>query len=658
MKRIFSFLGLLILAGHISGQKDPDFQKEFYDGHYYLLYNDYEHALPFFLNLSEKHSTNANVNYITGLCYMYLPGMKVHAIPYLERAIRNTTSRYRTNMHKERRAPHEAVFMLGIAYRAGQQFDKAIEQMKRYKDLLRNKPAEVAKADHEIICCQTAQEMIKNPVKPLIADTVPLADAGDFLYNPCVSLNGKVMAFMSRKKYYSAIYISTWRNGWSAPVNITAEIESDGNHECVSLSPDGNTLFLTNRGSENQDIFTSEFRNGRWSRLSAVKGQVNTRANETHAFLSPDGQYLYFSSDRSGGYGNLDLYRAVKDTGNYWGAPENLGSTINTGFNETSACLPHGETLYFSSEGHRNMGGYDIFMTKWSTDGWSKPVNTGYPVSTTDDDLYYSPLPDKHMAYMSTFLHRENITNSSIVELNFSGEPRPVIVHVNGTVQLPEDMKDVPVSITVTREGITDTVMVISPVKGTGMYDLYLPEGRYTFVFESHETEKRSEPFVFSSRERGREFNSMVKLERRTVPVQQPFILKSIYFSFDKYQLPEGALVDLDSLVSFLCRNRGVVLLVEGHTDAVGSEEYNEKLSRLRAEEVFKYLTDKGVESGQLRIRYYGEKRPVAQNVRADGSDYPEGRKYNRRVDFSVAESSGLWIKPEDIDIPEPVRIR
>jgi len=209
---------------------------------------------------------------------------------------------------------------------------------------------------------------------------------------------------MTSLKFYNAIMMSVMKNGqWSEPINITAQIGSDGDCEPSCISFDNKTLYLIRKQKGNNDIYYSEFNGTNWSIMQPLNKNINSNKNESAACISPDGKVLYFSSDRKGGFGNLDLYMSVLDINNEWGPAINLGKNINTPYNDTNPYVcEDGKTFFFCSEGHLNMGGYDIFVTTiFPNYKFDMPINIGYPINTTHDNYYFYPVKNGEFIYLS-----------------------------------------------------------------------------------------------------------------------------------------------------------------------------------------------------------------------------------------------------------------
>ena len=206
-------------------------------------------------------------------------------------------------------------------------------------------------------------------------------------------------------KFYDAIFYSVnIDNEWIEPVNINPQIISDGDLYPASISYNGNELYLVKRTNDITDIYVSYLVDCIWTKAEKLNNNINSSFNETHACISEDGRLLYFTSDRPKGIGGLDIYTSEKDKDNQWSKPKNLGETINTEFDEDTPFITNkGKRLFFSSKGHYNMGGFDIFYSEMDYNNWLTPVNIGYPINNTGDNLFFMPVEGGEIAYISKF---------------------------------------------------------------------------------------------------------------------------------------------------------------------------------------------------------------------------------------------------------------
>jgi tetratricopeptide (TPR) repeat protein len=380
-------------------------QEHFLEAEYFFLNEDYQDALPCYLQLYEKIPDNGNIAYRIGACYLNITGRKNLAIDYLEKASKNLSAKIKEGSITEYSAPYDALYELGKAYLINYQFDNAKEAFMRYSEtLLPDDRENIDFINQQIKSCDIAKDYISKPVSFTEENLGPLFNDDKSNFNPVISADGKTFAFMVALKFYDAIMLSKLvGNKWSPPVNITPELQTEGDIYISCLSSDGKILYLSKDDNYNSDIFTSTYDGTTWGQTVKLNKNINTRYWESHGFVTEDGEQLIFASDRPGGFGGLDLYLSKKVNGD-WGPPVNLGPEINTQFNEDRPFLiNNGKILFFSSQGHSTMGGYDLFRSELQSNGlWSKPSNLGYPINTPDDNIFFMPVENGNAGYYST----------------------------------------------------------------------------------------------------------------------------------------------------------------------------------------------------------------------------------------------------------------
>lgn len=378
--------------------------KEYFDdGVYFYEEEDYQEALFNFLKVIESKPDNGNINYCVGMCYLNIPGEETKSIPYFEKASKKISEDY-SGSFTETKAPVKMLVSMGNAYLIDNQIDKAIKVF----NTLKNRPdygmyVNTSVIDLALSACQQAKIIRDNPMNVQFTNLGEVINNSNSNRNACVNADESTMVFLSELKFYNAIFISRKVNGlWTEPENISAQLGSDGDCEPVCLSPDGNELYLVKKIKGNNDIYVATYKNNVWSAISKLNKNINSSRNEDHASISGDGLTLYFSSDRRGGGGKLDIYKSERAKGGDWGIAVNLGSDINSENNETTPFIcKDGRTLYFSSDGHLTMGGYDVFISQLNKSKWEKPINAGYPVNTTRNNLFYQPIQNGEVAYTS-----------------------------------------------------------------------------------------------------------------------------------------------------------------------------------------------------------------------------------------------------------------
>jgi tetratricopeptide (TPR) repeat protein len=420
--KIITILTLLFFSAPLFSQDASTLQDDFLEAEYFFVNGDYQDALPYYLKLYEKVPDNANIAYRIGACYLNIEGKKNLAIDYLEAASKNLSAKHKEGTINQVSAPYDALYDLGSAYLINFQFDKAKDSFTRYSVTLLPDDSENRDiVSQKIKSCETAKEIIAKPVSLTQVNLGPAFNDEKSNFNPVISADGKTFAYMVSLKFYDAIMLSRLVSGkWIPAVNITPELQSDGDMYISCLSSDGRTLFLSRDDNFNSDLYLSTFNGKTWGPCQKLNKYINTKYWESHGYSSENGDMLIFASDRPGGYGGLDLYISKKVNGD-WGPAVNLGPEINTSLNEDRPFLiRNGKTLFFSSQGHTTIGGYDLFRSDFQTNNlWSRPVNLGYPLNTPDDNIFFMPMPDGESGYCAIFKEAEGLGNHDIYRITF-----------------------------------------------------------------------------------------------------------------------------------------------------------------------------------------------------------------------------------------------
>lgn len=434
MNRIFFIFFLFNLnAGILHCQPPTDVYQQFDDAEFFYSTEEYEEALYLFQQLYRDYPENHNLNFKIGMCYLNIPGQERNAIKYFEKAVDNTTLKYKEHDFTIKKAPHHAWFYLGNAYRINNELDKALDSYIKFQDI-RNfeKKYNLAIVQNEVNACERAKIIQDNPINLVLKNLGESINTGVKAYQPVVNRSESVLAFMQEQRFYDAIMFSEKVNGqWTVPVNITPQVGSDGDMVPAAFSDDGKSLLLIKRtNSSDGDIYISKREGNLWNIAKPLDKNINSSRDEAHASFSEDGNQIILSSARRGGYGGLDLYTSYLKTDGTWTLPQNLGELINTEYDESSAFLMNGgKTLYFTSRGHFNMGGYDIFFSNLDENGkWTDPVNIGYPLNTTNDNSFYQPVGNGNSGYIALFGQEANFGEEDIYRIEvlpFTGPKVP-----------------------------------------------------------------------------------------------------------------------------------------------------------------------------------------------------------------------------------------
>ncbi|RMG81497.1 MAG: hypothetical protein D6707_04745 [Bacteroidetes bacterium] len=453
---IFTFFVLLLsyLAGpppffvtSLSVEKFSKEDKKKYNlADYYFQEEKYKKAIPIYKELVEKYPDDLFFKYRLGICYLYNPTEREKAVDYLEEVYE--------------KAPDftEVKFYLGRAYHLNYKFSDAESLFMSFiADGAINKD-EIALAQKYIRYCQNGQKIMQYVPEHQIENLKPPVNTEWYEYKPLVSHDKSQIIFTYRgvrstgglqnKKnkpdskhgsYFEDIFVAHNVNGqWSEPQSIGDNINTKYHDAAVAYSIDGQRLFIYKDALKlNADIYLSVFDGEKWSKPKKLEGEVNSEYWEGSACLAADGRTLYFSSDRPGGFGGRDIYVCELLPDGTWGNVRNLGPTINTPDNEDAPFIhADGETLYFSSDGHESMGGYDVFYSVKEGAGWSFPENMGYPISSPEDDRFYYVLPDGKTGYFSSEMPGGYGNHDIYSIIPGSSEELPKLILVNSTIYL------------------------------------------------------------------------------------------------------------------------------------------------------------------------------------------------------------------------------
>ncbi|MBI3501623.1 MAG: PD40 domain-containing protein [Bacteroidetes bacterium] len=644
-------------------EADGYFDKSMKEG-----YHLYGFALPLYLKANDFNPNNGLLNYKIGVCYLN-SAYKQKALAFLEKA-------YKLNPT----AGANIKYYMGQAYQMNMDWDKAISKYQEYK--MQIKPDDkdgLADAEKKITECRNGIELVKNPVMVFIDNAGPEINSAFPDYGPVISADESVMMFTSRRsntsgggidqndqQYYEDIYISTGENGkWTPAKNMGKPVNTDNRHDAtVAISADGQKMFIylddMTRGSGN--IYECDLKGASWSRPERLNDNVNTKYHESSASLSADGKTLYFVSNRDGGFGGHDIYKARWDEKKEkWGEAENLGPIVNTPYEEYSVFMhPDGKTLFFSSQGHKTMGGFDVFKTIWDDKKkkWSVPENIGYPINTADDDVdfvlsangkhgYYASYKadgyGEKDIYMVTFITPKNpVLNTEdnllasltepIKETVIAKEvavPTAAVSLLKGTIYDELTKKELEADIELVDNQLNQVIATFKSNSATGKYLVSLPAGKnYGIAVKKEGYLFHSENFDIPASASSQEFVKDIPM--KNIAVGSKIVLKNIFFDFDKATLRPESTAELERLMKFLTDIPSMKIEISGHTDSKGADDYNMKLSQNRAQSVVDYLASHGIDKSRLTAKGYGETKPIATN------DTDEGRQLNRRTEFEI----------------------
>lgn len=500
MRQVLIILTLqLIILFNLYPQAEPDYREMFLEAESNFLFEEYNEALPLYLRLINAFPENDNYNYKIGVCYLNDPYEKEKAIGYLEKAVQHINPDYKDNSFKETEAPLEAFFYLGNAYRINDQIDKAIETYQKFKDQADPEVYDHELVDEQITACHNAVELKNRPIDLNIRNIGDRINTRFSDINPVVSGDETKMVYIQKQQFYDAVFFSEKIDGqWSYPRLIIPELGVDEDAYPTGLSYDGTELLIYRSDNFIGDIYNSRLVDGYWTKLTKLNENINTKYWESHACFSRTSDTLYFTSNRKGTLGGLDIYISVKDAAGEWDKPKNLGSIINSKYNEETPFITQdGKTLYFSSYGHFNMGGYDVFYSTLLDDKtWSTPINAGAPINTTDDDIFLQPVQNGIYAYLPRFIEN-GYGRTDIYKLEIFTSSHPRKFRIKGIVSLPvEALLTKPITVKLIQHATGDTVAVTYADLKTGEFLFDAPSGQYDLLVEGDEIETTKSSFI------------------------------------------------------------------------------------------------------------------------------------------------------------------
>ena len=491
-----------------------------------------------------------------------------------------------------------------------------------------------------------AEEAIQQPV-----DFQPQRVGGQLhqfplQYFPVLTVDQQSLIFTGRRgitpRYDEDIYISekNEQGEWQAPELLSENINTMHNEGTCTVSADGRTLIFTacegRKGYGKCDLFVSYKKGDTWSVPKNLGAEVNSSAWESQPTLSADGNTLYFVSDRESGFGKMDIYQTQRQTEGTWTKAKNVGADINTTRDEVSPFIHvNGQTLYFASNGRPGFGGFDLYVTEQQNGQWKEPKNLGYPINTFEDqaslfitadgqDAYYSNEEQRQGEYVRSEIYMFTIPTEIRVQ-NRSNYVFGKVYHA----QTKEPL-EAAIELIDLRQQQRISSVASDPVNGE--YLMVLTEGSEYALYVNKEA------FLFKSLT----FNYVTPSEAY---LQQPIeidiyldpvekgretVLNNVFFDTDKYEIKEKSKSELDKIANFLQENPDISVSINGHTDNVGSDAYNQTLSGKRAKAVYDYLIQVGIAAERLAYQGYGAEKPIADNNTA------EGRQKNRRIAFEI----------------------
>jgi len=486
--------------------------------------------------------------------------------------------------------------------------------------------------------CSYGKKYTSNQKDIKITNSGALVNSQGMDYLPTITADLSKLYFTSRRAGsvggklesdglpFEDIYMCSNVGGaWNQALNIGLPLNTAVHDACIGISEDGQTMFVY-RGVNGGDIFQSELKGKKWSVATPLP--MNTEFFETSACLSPDERTLFFVR-ATNAYSNRDIYMCTRTVSGSWSKPTKL--PFNTPFDEDAPFMhPDGKTLYFSSKGHTTMGGYDVFKTTRTSSGtWSTPENLGSPVNTAGDDIYFVLSADGKIGYYSS--NKEGGYGlQDIYSIRMPvAEKAPELALLKGRILDEQTGKPTEATITITDNATKEVLAKYRSNSETGEYIIALPSGtNYGVAIEKKGYLFYSENVTLNNTDGYKEYKQDIILV--TIKTSSKIVLRNIFFDSGKATIRLESTVELLKLVELLKNNPTLRIEIAGHTDNIGDETLNQKLSEERAKNVLTFLTTYGISASRLTAKGYGSIQPVTTNATE------EGRQKNRRTEIKI----------------------
>jgi len=466
-----------------------------------LLYDEknYLLALPVFENINKNHPNEDFIKYAYGRCALFRSDKHEDAYTLL------------TEVYAKNKKIQDIQYDLALAAHYTNKFDEALTLVDAFIVNKRTKPEDKKNAEQLKKYIYNAKYYVAKPTTAKITNLGSIVNSADDDYVPTITADEDILVFTYRGGKSTGgrmnAYLQPDKNGqFTEDIYMTVKINDEfgkpfaldsintnAHDAAISLSHDGNILFVyRDNGDDHGDIYQSNLIGLNFTKPAKLKGQVNSYSWDGHCSLSPDGQILYFSSERGGGYGGRDIYKAQLMPDSTWGNVKNLGDSINTALNDDAPFIhPDGITLYYSSEGKTSMGSYDIFRATMNLQDttFKKTEHLGYPINSTGDDRYFVLAANGKTGYYSSGKKGgQGLSDLYLIETNFEGV-KPAIYMVKG--KITKDGKNVAAKIVV--EVTSKNNIVYKTVKSNeinGQYLVFLPPGstyKIKYIYDNFE---------------------------------------------------------------------------------------------------------------------------------------------------------------------------
>lgn len=581
--------------------------------------------------------------------------IRLAQIKYDQRALPEAEQAYEQSLSIDAEYRHRTYYELALTEMRQDKFAEAATHFEAFLEREERNDRTINRAESYLANARFAANAVQNPV-PFEPKKIPGAvntELNEFL--PTLTADESMLVFSRLVGDQEDIFYSKKENDqWGAGQPIEG-LNTPFNEASQTISADGHILVFTacerpDAINRSCDLFLMEFSGSRWTAPTNIGAPVNTGDWESMPSISADGRTLFFASKRNGGQGGEDLWVANRKTDGTWNNPQNLGTTINTAGDERSPFMhPDGQTLYFMSNGHPGMGGFDLYYSRKQADGtWSMPVNLGFPINTQmDEGAIFVSLDGRTAYFNSNRIDEQSKTSgyadSDIYTFELYPEARPLpVTYVKAKVRDKNTQKSLAAQVSFT-DLEKDELFASAITDQRGEFLVCLPAGKdYALNVSVDGYLFHSEHFALSG---SATLEQPFLLEIELIPIPQmlesdstiaekvqPVVLKNVFFETGSAALKKTSITELTRLYQLLKDHPQLKIRINGHTDNVGNETDNLKLSEDRAKAVYDFLIEKGVDKNRLQYKGFGESQPIANN------ETEEGKRRNRRTEFEIIE--------------------
>lgn len=455
-------------------------------------------------------------------------------------------------------------------------------------------------------------------------------------YFPSMPINSNVMIYTRRDfndKFEDENFFISRKNDslWTTPLKLGQNINSDYREGSLSVSFDGKDLFFTSCNRPDSyggcDLyFSTLLHDTLWSESHNMGEVINSKYWESQPSISSDGKLLFFASNRYGGFGGSDIWMSIKKN-NAWSSPINLGSEINTSLDEYTPFLHYdNKTLYFASKGHNGFGGFDLYVAQMDTLGsFNYVTNLGYPINTNYDESGLIVSKDGLKAYYNSNMNENLDIYSFVLPYKFKSDPVSILncIVLDSISRLPVVGCDVSIF------GFEDNFDYDVQTDETGSISVSIPnESKFSITVLS-----KNHDFFTKYYEMIEHADSQqIEILLNRLNIGNKISLDNIYYDFDDYSLKKESLIEIKKIANYLILNHRLQVEIGGHTDNIGSKDYNYSLSKKRAKSVYDALLSFGVDSKQITYRGYGFDIPLFLE------DNDLARIKNRRTEIKIID--------------------